>query len=757
MGLSLKHTLLIAATLSILAPAGARGTSIQSVATCARDRLRETFLGAAVAEASGLIKSPWKLYRFRASDGLEYPELAPFFGPKTKPEVIEISAPQVGATLSNIDSALRADGFPELKLQNERNYDRWMSARDRVIEKLPPGAQLSDYVAFSSDHQTLFYRASIKGGKLVPVVVRGEGIEIQKNKAFPSSSNRLLDEEDDIRNFTSKNSGDASSRVRLMSPVTNDMHYARDSTFELEGDMIARLRSNGARTVPRVQELLRVLAATSVSVSPEGRVSIAPEVLQPLRESYEMAFPESKGNFDQEIQRYAERRVYHELADRYLEAHPDMVNRFVHSEEFATYAPDFIDRHLSYIGATEQDVARGMLAGNSLYQFEKSHQGVTSPEKSYSQRYLASSVANSDGYMSKVENWIKHDSASVPSDIPSLVKANAGAQPFPEVVEITPALKQAVSNAAGDVSKVKGQLDRHDTHSFLTKIAGKFGLTIDTRRSFSNNIIANFGLAKAEGVYTVSAFFDSARADGYLGPAVAGYKALPRFEAATRVPTQDEIVKVMQDILQSPSFEDQNKKIAEHAPILTSYFMNNPEVPANVRKFAGTLYSDKFAQTVYQKLGKTNDPNTFNRFFPDGSQDFENMNRYRYLFDLVHGTTTALVKSKGSHLQFFERVLAGKWRKYDFPATSQDVSAALKTSLQAGSGRLAKLEGDPSQSHTIVDTRDKLEVWFGWDTYDMKFLRNADHWDEWSAMGGGWNCICFTRKTLFNPFTLRQF
>jgi hypothetical protein len=302
---------------------------------------------------------------------------------------------------------------------------------------------------------------------------------------------------------------------------------------------------------------------------------------------------------------------------------------------------------------------------------------------------------NSDRYMSKMENWIKHDSTSVPSDIPGLVKANAGAQPFPAVVEMTPALKQAVSNAAGDVSKVKGQLARHDTHAMLTKIAGKFGLTIDTRRSFSNNIIANFGLAKAEGIYTVSAFFDSARADGYLGPPVAGYKALPRFEAAKTVPTHDEIVKVMQDILQSPNFDEQKKKIAEHAPILTSYFMNSPEVPENIRKFAGTLYSDKFAQTVYQRLGKAYDPNTFNRFFPNGYRDFENMNRYRSLFDLVHGTTTALVKSKGTHLQFFERVLAGKWRKYNFPATSEDVSSAMKTSLQAGSGRLAKLQGEP--------------------------------------------------------------
>ena len=53
-------------------------------------------------------------------------------------------------------------------------------------------------------------------------------------------------------------------------------------------------------------------------------------------------------------------------------------------------------------------------------------------------------------------------------------------------------------------------------------------------------------------------------------------------------------------------------------------------------------------------------------------------------------------------------------------------------------------------------SKEHFEKVFGWDTFDMWFLRWEKFWDVWNTLGGAWDCICFGRKSIFNPKTLQQ-
>jgi hypothetical protein len=215
---------------------------------------------------------------------------------------------------------------------------------------------------------------------------------------------------------------------------------------------------------------------------------------------------------------------------------------------------------------------------------------------------------------------------------------------------------------------------------------------------------------------------------------------------------------VMLDLISSPNFNTQIKKVEQHAPVIAAYLMRSPTVPEEVKSFAKTLFSEAFAVAVYQKLGKVYDPNSMNRYFFDGFHDFQKMNMYRYIFDFVHGFTSVLVREHSSRLNYLERVWLAKWKTYDFRnLTNSDLDQALSTVMDAGRKRILKMRGEPIDHRTPVDVRETVEIWFGWDFYDTKFLRWHLHWDEWETMGGGWTCICFLRRTIFNPFSIRQF
>jgi hypothetical protein len=730
--------------------------------TCFLDVLKQSFPVAAIKEVSGVPSSTFKYLMHTKSEGKFYPELSEFFSVPKKLQPIAILPNDAAKTLIQIDSELsNHERFPIYRLQNKGMFDQWNEVSKTIAKSSgSPEEAISDFVVFRKDKQIAFAK---KDGHLIPIEINSNSNPItlqpeQKVRIEVSNSDSDLTEELLVREYAEKTTGAEKFKIRKMSPVTNDMRYSRDRTFEWEGELIANMRSKGARTVPNIQELIRASGRQGIAVDHFGTVSVDPKIEAALKKAYELSYPNAKDGFKDAIDKFAERQVYHTLMHRYLDENPALVKSFLTSDAYTNLAEEFVNVHASYIGATQFDIAKGMLAEMKLYEFEKQFHGVTSPALSESQRYLAA-VPH---YHEQMEAWLKSQTISTPNDIKALSAKLNGVQPFSlDHASTTLDVETLVKKAEVSIKTVKGQLDRHITHNKLTRLAQKAGLITDTKQSFPNNLIANVGMANVEGEsrYAVSAYMNPARADGYFGPPLQNYHELPVFTVHPGEVSKQEANQMMLEIVRSPNFDAQIKKIEIYAPKLSKYLSTGEGVPETVKEFAKTLYGDAFAPTVYKKLGVVYDPNTFNRFFPDGSRDFQKMHMYRYLFDLAHGETSVLIKNTMSKPQYLQRVFMSKWKPYAFEKVTADKAQnALDEVLETGSNRIKRLRHEAVDAPKMpVDIREECEVAMTWDAYNMKFQRWATHWDEWDAMGGGWNCVCFMRKSIFNPYSIRQF
>jgi hypothetical protein len=148
-----------------------------------------------------------------------------------------------------------------------------------------------------------------------------------------------------------------------------------------------------------------------------------------------------------------------------------------------------------------------------------------------------------------------------------------------------------------------------------------------------------------------------------------------------------------------------------------------------------------------------------NRFFPGGFADFQTMTEHRYATDFVRGVETQLVLSERSFPEKLQRRFGGKWVNNDFSQVSgAAVEDAIAKTLAIGSHRIDKLNHERGvKRETLKDWQEFAEKSLGWDTHEMKFLRWESFWNVWNTLGPGWDCICFSRKPIFNAETLRQY
>ncbi|MEK7105857.1 MAG: hypothetical protein AAB895_00690, partial [Patescibacteria group bacterium] len=272
------------------------------------------------------------------------------------------------------------------------------------------------------------------------------------------------------------------------------------------------------------------------------------------------------------------------------------------------------------------------------------------------------------------------------------------------------------------------------------------------------------------------------RASGYLG--ADREKELPAITEAREIGLDE----VMRDIFsgqvgdEGHPYLSQEARIFKHSGTILKYLASNELVPVSVRKFVASLSSTDSIIRVLETMGNIsdNDPNIISRFFPEGVGEFHLASIHRYLFDFVRGVESNLVL--GAKDQGFVAkvgVWAGNWRNRDFSKLdSQRINAAVEETLHDGHSRLLELNhavGDINKMATVLGLntdemsqlsqdeyratwktlQEQLEVVFGWDTTAMKYLRWQEMWNVWNTLGAAWDCICFTRKTIFNPKILK--
>jgi hypothetical protein len=152
------------------------------------------------------------------------------------------------------------------------------------------------------------------------------------------------------------------------------------------------------------------------------------------------------------------------------------------------------------------------------------------------------------------------------------------------------------------------------------------------------------------------------------------------------------------------------------------------------------------------------DPLIINRFFPEGLREAQNQMLNRFIADFVAGVETNLVFYTEGTLSSMERVVKGGWQNRDFSRVDELIlQQAIQQTLMDGVHRIKLLNHDHGEKMTLVkDWMDYAETIFGHETHDMEYTRWRKNWQVWNFLGAAWDCMCFSRTTIFNPMMLRS-
>lgn len=201
-------------------------------------------------------------------------------------------------------------------------------------------------------------------------------------------------------------------------------------------------------------------------------------------------------------------------------------------------------------------------------------------------------------------------------------------------------------------------------------------------------------------------------------------------------------------------FQAQEARIMSEAPVILEYLSLSDQVPTQVREFMGEILSGRLGQRILQTFGSIadQDPNIISRFYPDLQQFIASVT-FRYVFDFVRGVETNLIlSSKSNRLSKLKAQILENWHPHDFSQiTDETLQASVNQTIADGQHRLGVLNHEVREIKTLKDFQERMEIIFGWNTQDMKFLRWTEFWSVWNTLGGAWDCVCFSRKTVFNP------
>ncbi len=712
------------------------------------------------------------------------PHTENFLHHKEDPE--ETPLEQCGEVLTAIDERLYNQGQPEHYIGQEL-FGQFEQVREQLqveaIQQLGKSGKLSDYVFFDRQTQqnVLFFQT--EGNQLIPIVVNQEfdAKSLQFKEAFENEAPAsYLDEElrfDEVlreMGFTDWSTDTQIYSLRRVTSICNQFHLIRQDDFEHDGILINNLRDKGVNTIGELQAVFRLLFSKGIQMGQDGRTYIDQDLLTRARKIFCLAYPEiAQHHAEQWICEAAQEKLYFHTISEKIRQNTSLVLAFMRSQAFSQHAQAFKDRHLASLGQTERETAIAMLAGLYVLHYEGNP-----PGQSRSQYYLAKEAS----YFEDIEQFIT-DYSIGGGETPELLDSDSrqnheivcgetvAAEPFDQQK------KEVIEKFDGCYFDVRCQMRRHRTHQALLGTLQKVRapITVDPRKGMFPNLIANLAIKRVktdEGRYHLLSSTWLWQNGGYL---LEDGESPPNFnEQKSQVnPEKDELdpvnarldrslqyifgINQKADAAETGSVYDkyraQEQRIISEAPTIMEYLATGDDVPESIRDFISQIISGEFVTRVLEKFGSISDqdPNIIGRFFPEGLQAFTQSVSYRYAFDFVRGVETNLGLQNG----FSARIRAqfiGDWKPLDAAKLSLDkLAIATQRTLHDGEHRLAWMNHETSEIKTLKDLQEKAEIIFGWDTDDMKFLRWVPFWDVWNTLGGAWDCVCFTRKTIFNP------
>lgn len=770
--------------------------------------------------------------RIRAQESAKDENFPKFFNHHHEERVSVVGLGEMPKLLDEIDVRLKSETqCPQNFIAREQS-EKWVLMKGEIEHGLAerrPQVQVMDYVASSEDEHSIFLRegdvlkeikvkSSAGGFSLQEIetqlnVQQGVAIETQQSETSGGGyqQSESVAVELAIGQIMGERKQNSKCEVRRMSSITNDFYYKRHALLEREGVFFTTIRHMGVHTLGEIQNVSRLLFDDAWTIDPNsGELKVDQSVMEMWVKVRSLPF-ERFGNAPDETTRqmihaeartYLREQAYYRLIMEKLKG-SELVESFMQSTAYQNYSLPFRERHLAAYGATEEKVARSMLAGMYLFSFE----GMNNPYQSPSQRMLA----KVKGYHREMAEYLINYEGEMPtfdglangrseaekqamfSDLlatftkEQLQSANLDEMRCDEETRV-----KVLTEAENCIPYAKAEMGRNPVHRQVIESVDRLGLIVsegsESRVGMGDVFIGNLMLKTVDINGNKRFTFPWLRdASGYLG--VDSQVELPPVPEAENI----EMDQVIRDIFSGETDElghpylTQEQRVFKHTGTILKYLTEDQSVPVSVRKFVASLTSNEAIVRVIETMGNIsdNDPNIVNRFFPEGVGEFHKGSIYRYVFDFVRGIESNLIVAQGekkggvrsiaAKLEMF----AGNWRNRDFSRINhQEIEQAIKETLVDGHSRLIELNhavGDidkmaraltlnEEEMSEVNQTayrkswktiQEKLEVVFGWDTTNMKYLRWQELWNVWHTLGAAWDCICFTRKTIFNPKPLK--
>ncbi|QQG42153.1 MAG: hypothetical protein HYV90_02455 [Candidatus Woesebacteria bacterium] len=692
-------------------------------------------------------------------------DLELYFGPHEHKSEIDKGLHDTAQVLTDIDEKL-AGGSEFIG----DKFEVWKKVKTELEDHV--GLKITDQVLIDrkGGNHVLFAE---KDDKIVPIFLSGVSTEGDTRSLFgigneyPKEANTS---ENVARELTIFKIMEAEAlepenyKLRKVDSVANDFELRRHALFEREGDEFEAIRAQGALSIGELQTVSRLLLFGGITFE-EGEVRTSPSLEDIWIKTRMISMGENvdtktaQAVAQKEIAQFAKEVVYFRLAQQYFVEHPDVTREFMKSEYYLQHRKDFINSHLAARGQTEEKIAEAMLANYCLARFEK-----TDIENSPSQKY----IKDKEGFMGDIDNFLTGLGVFVPGEIRDLATELKGA-----LVNKVISYNQryvALAEAKRSLEKVANEIWRHkETRKIFDRLVqlSPFDFVDDKEKPVKvfRVIIGNLGLAKVpgEGKFTMSSYLPK------VPYYPEGSEVLPFDpEKARHAKIIDSIKCIFDGSVLPPSgsgekasaYESQVTRIYTEGTTILRFLTEDPRIPDNVREFVQAITSDNLGQKILERYGPVSDqdPQIVNRFFKDGFDRFQTMITHRYVTDFVRGVETNLILLTGGTGDKVSRQFMGDWKNFDFSQLPDEVvDKAIEMTLADGKHRLELLNHETSERTTLKDKQELLEKVFGWNTYDMWFLRWEKFWNVWNTLGGAWDCICFMRKPIFNPGTIKQF
>lgn len=739
------------------------------------------------------------------------PDLEIFFGHEVKVnKELELKP---SSLVKEIAARIKeSDGVPQHFLGRDLD-EAWRVAKQNLQQRFNSGLIVTDYLTKCGDGYYVFI-VDKEQGKIIPLLVNDELFDTSSAKLDLSQQpfELLSMEESEDSLFRSEfgfskiseetaakkvvdqlSSHDQKTELFRLSIIANEFFNKRHAFLEREGDFFTSLRHLGVHSLGELQTLGRELFSHGLSIDGStGQVNLDPEMLRIWQEIRSLpSFTTTDADqflIKEEAFQYAQEQVFFRLMMEVLSKQSELVIKFMNSAIYREYAMEFKDKHLASFGATETHVAQSILANYLTYLFE----GKSNPNDSPSQRYMADKGDYFQAMKVFIEDncrqllpegelaegndrvvWLKHLASK--SGEEGVAKINECASNFKN----SESRKKTITEASETLPKSKEQMAKNPVHRSIVAFFDQTGLIVsrgaETQIGVGQTLIANLGLKRAQGRFLYS-WFPEKNTSGYIPIGMdRSLPLLPDREGSSNLGVEDVIKHIfnggVDNSADNPVFS-QEQKIFSHSRIILDFLKSDSRVPDRVKDFISTVDSPELIVKMLETMGDIgdNDPNIVNRFFSNSIKEFQLSTVYRYVFDFVRGVESNLMllnakktKDPLSKLAIHFKMWAGDWENHDFSKFSQDeIDYAIRQTLVDANSRIIELNheveevnklknSDPEYQQTWKTIQEKMEIIFGWDTSDMQFLRWSKYWNIWNTLGATWDCICFSRKTVFNP------